>query len=152
MYQKQLPDRIPIAQSVLNNFPSPHRGNFYLLTAFMGRYPNAPVNTCIRSTTATLLTITDAQLESDLNSEDVVKLCAYMHPRVQSALVAHRKKSRETASEGPLPNFIEGGYLLVARSDSHVGDKLFFRLGGPISVRKALNDFFYHVADIGNAQ
>lgn len=152
MDQKEWPDLIPIVQSVLNNSPSPHRGNVCPLTAFMGRDPTAPVNTFLRSTTATPVTITDAQLESKLNAEELVKLCADLHPRLQSTLAEHRRQSREAASKGQLPNFTEGDYVLVARSDFHAGEKLCLRWRGPRRVRKALNDFVYQVEDLRNGQ
>lgn len=77
----------PIAQSVLNDCPSLYRGSVCMITAFIGRDPTTQVNPFIRSSTDTLITIIDAQLESKLNTEVLIKRGADLHPRVQSTLV-----------------------------------------------------------------
>ena len=76
MDHKEWPDLIPIVQSVLSNSVSPHRGNFCPITAFMGRDPTPPFLTFLRSSTATPVTVTEAQRESVLNVKTVVYLCA----------------------------------------------------------------------------
>ena len=152
MDHKEWSDLIPIVQSVLNNSPSPHRGNVCPFTAFMGCDPTPPVLTFLRSSTTTPVTVTEAQRESALNVEELVRLCADLHQRVQSALAKHRKQSREAMSKGRLPNFTEGDYVLVARSDFHAGEKLCLRWRGPRQVRKALSDYVYQVEDLRNGQ
>ena len=152
MENKEWPDLIPIVQSVLNNSPSPQRGNVCPITAFQGREPTPPVCTFIRTATTTPVTVTEAQLESKLNIEKLIEFCAELHPRVNATLTTNRKKAREHASRGCLPNFENGDYVLVARSDFHAGEKLCLRWRGPRRVKKALSNYVYQVEDLRNGQ
>ena len=152
MDKKEWPDLIPIVQSVLNNSPSPQRGNVCPITAFMGREPTPPIRTFLRNATVKTVTLSEAQAESALNVKELLLLCDELHPRVQSSLESHRRQARESASRGTLPNFSEGDYVLVARSDFHAGEKLCLRWRGPRRIMKALSDFVYQVEDLRNGQ
>ena len=87
-----------------------------------------------------------------MNVEELLKLCAEIHPRVQSSLDKHRAQHRQNASRGQLPNFDEGDYVLVARSDFHAGEKLCLRWRGPRRIKKAMNDYVYQIEDLRNGQ
>lgn len=152
MDHQEWPDLIPIVQSVLNNAPSPQRGNISPITAFMGREPTPPIQTFLRTSTSKPVSLTELQLESMMNVEELLKLCAEIHPRVQSSLDKHRAQHRQNASRGQLPNFDEGDYVLVARSDFHAGEKLCLRWRGPRRIKKAMNDYVYQIEDLRNGQ
>jgi len=97
MDNKEWPDLIPMVQSVLNNSPSPQRGNVFPCMAFMGRDPTPPVCTFLRSATATPVTVSQAIRESQMNTEELVTICGDLHPRVHQTLARNRKLSRELA-------------------------------------------------------
>lgn len=81
-----------------------------------------------------------------------MKLCAELHPCVQSNVDRHRAQHRASASRGQLPNFDEGDYVLVARSDFHADEKLCFRWRGPRRVTKALTAYVYQADELCNGQ
>lgn len=105
MYHKEWTDLIPIIQLVLNNSPSPQRGNVCPVTTFMGLEPTPPINTFLHTKTAKTVTLTEAQAEAALNVKELLKLRDELHLRVQSSLMSHRKQAREAVSRGQLPNF-----------------------------------------------
>lgn len=140
MDNKEWLDLIPIVQSVLNNAPSPHLGNFCSFTAFMGRNAKLPILTFFRSAMTTPITVTEGQRESKLTIKKLVKLCADLHARVKSTMAKHRKQPRETASKVLLPNFTRSNFVPVGRFDFHACEKLRLRWRGPRRVREALND------------
>lgn len=152
MDNNEWPDLIPIVQSVLDNSPSPQRGNVFPCTAFQGHEPTPPVCTFLRTGTTTPVTVSEAQLESNLNVEKLIKFCAKLHPRVNATLTKNRLQAREHASRGHLSNFEEGDYVLVARPEFHAGEKLCLRWRGSQGVTKALSDYVYQVEDLRNGQ
>ena len=91
-------------------------------------------------------------MERKFNVEKLLKISADIHPIVSSSLAESRKRSREAASRGKLPNFEVGDYVLVARDEYGAGDKLLLRWRGPRRVTKALNDYVYQVEDLRNGQ
>lgn len=50
------------------------------------------------------------------------------------------------------PNFSEGDFVLVARSDFHAGEKLALRWRGPRRLVKALSAYIFQVEDLRNGQ
>lgn len=150
---KKWPDIIPLVQSILNSFPSPHRGNICLFKSSMGRKPTPPVLTFLRSATFTSVTVAEAQREFKLNIEEPVKLCADLHPHVQSTLTKQWKQSRKAAYKGQLPSFSscsDDNYVLMARSDFHACEKLCLCWHEPCRVRNAINDYVYQVEILCN--
>lgn len=81
----------------------------------MGRDPTTSFDTYIRSFTVTPRTIIYAQLEFKLNAEELIKLCANLHTRIQSMIVEHRKQSKKAASKSQLSNFAKNFYALATR-------------------------------------
>lgn len=51
-----------------------------------------------------------------------------------------------------LPNFAEGNYFLVGRSDFNAGEKIVLHWCSPCCVMKALNDYVFQVEDLGNGK
>jgi Integrase zinc binding domain len=53
----QWPDVARIVQSILNNSPSPQRGNIAPITSFTGREPDSPLRSLVHSTTGTAMAL-----------------------------------------------------------------------------------------------
>jgi transposase InsO family protein len=60
---KQWPEVARIVQSVLNNSPSPHRGNIAPITASTGRAPDSPLRSLVTPDTNVTLTLDDVQAQ-----------------------------------------------------------------------------------------
>jgi transposase InsO family protein len=144
------PDILPLVQSVLNNSPSPQRQNIAPLTAFTGNLPTPPISTFVRSSTATPVTLSDAQKERLQNINALKDRITELRPLVQESLRVQREKGRAAASRGALANFLEGDFVLVARDDFSAGEKLALRWRGPRRIVKAINDYVYQVEDLRN--
>lgn len=56
---------------------------------------------------------------------------AQLHPVVQDALVSNLQPTQEARSSGPLPNFVEHDFVLVAWEAFTAGEKLSSRWPGP---------------------
>jgi len=149
---EEWPDLLPVVQSVLNNAPSPQRGNISPITAFTGMDATPPIATILRTDTATPVTVAEAQRERLFNNEALKSRLAELHPLVQNAVRTNRQQSRIAQSRGQLPNFAEGDYVLLAREDFFKGEKLALRWRGPRRIIKALNDYVYQVEDLRNGQ
>lgn len=150
MDNKEWPDLIPIAQSVLNNSPSPQGGNVCPIIAFIGREPTSAMRTFLQTSTTTPVTVSAVQMESTANVQERIRLIAELHTHVHSTLLRQRKQAREAASRGEFPKFSHGDYVLVARSDFHAGGKLCLRWRGPRRITKPLNDYIFEVKDLRN--
>lgn len=146
------PDLLPLVQSVLNNAPSPQRGNISPVTAFTGMDASPPIATFYRSITSTTISISDLQSERAFNVEALRSKIAQLHPVVQDALKSNRERIRDSRSRGSLPNFTEGDFVLVARDDFTAGEKLSLRWRGPRRVIRSINDHVYQVEDLRNGQ
>lgn len=146
------PDVIPVIQSALNLSPSPQRHNVCPLTAFTGQEPRPPISTIVRSDTAKPITMSDLQRERAIHIDELVKLMADMRPTIQTSLSENRRRLREHMSRGHMPNFQEGDYVLVARSEFFKGEKLCLRWRGPRRIVKALTDFTFQVEDLRNGK
>lgn len=118
------PNLISIVHTVFNNSSSQQRGSVCPITAFRGFKPTPPVKTSLCLATDHLLTLMEAQLKSSNNIEEPEKFCAELHPHVHADLDRYRAHHRTSASHGRLPNFREGGYILIVRSDFHTYEKL----------------------------
>jgi transposase InsO family protein len=152
MRLEEWPDILPLVQSVLNNAPSPSRGNVAPLTAFTGQDPSPPISTFMRTETAKPVTMSQVQRERALNIEKLVAACAELHPMVQRDVQENRRRMRESRSAGKLPNFAEGDFVLVAREDFSAGQKLALRWRGPRRIVKALGNYVFQVEDLRNGQ
>ena len=150
MRLEEWPDLLPVVTSAFNNAPSPSRNNIPPITAFMGMDATPPIATFLRTETATLMTIEEMRHERLLTVQSLKNRISELHPVVQDALHKNRKRSRDAASRGKLPNFLEGDYVLVAREDFFAGEKLCLRWRGPRRIIKAINDWVYQVEDLRN--
>lgn len=142
------PDLKHIIQSVLNNSTSPQRNNIAPLTAFTGLSPSTPITTFLRSDTATIVSVNDAQIERFVNVQNLLDRMEHLRPLVHNDVSDNRKRAREHNSKGQLPNFSEGDYVLVARNIFFEGEKLCLHWRGPRRIIKALSDYLFDVEDL----
>lgn len=150
--KEEWPQLPPIFQSAINNSPSPARNNIAPITAFTGAAPSRPIDTFIRTTDSSVVTLTDIQRERALHVDSLIKYMDQLHPMIHSQLQKNRSQSRSVRSRGELANFTEGDYVLVAREDFFENEKLCLRWRGPRRVIKALNDYVFKVEDLRNGE
>lgn len=110
--------------------------------------PSPPISTFLRTETATSMTVTDIQREKALNIDELLKGVADLHPTVDNALQRNRALSQNTSSNGSLPKFSTGDWVVVARDDFTAGEKLALRWRRPRRVVRASKDYTYEVEDI----
>lgn len=150
MRPEEWPDLLPFVQSVLNNTPSPHRGNICPIKAMTGLEPTPPIKTFYRSSTLACVSVPDIVQERAINSKRLLDIIAELHPIVHNALHEHRKRHRDNLAKGTLPNFTEGDFVLVAREEFASGEKLALRWRGPRRVVRSVNEYVYQVEDLRN--
>lgn len=152
MHTIEWPDLLTIVQSVLNNAPSPLRGNICPITDFLGRAPTMPTSTFIRTYTVKPVLLSDAVKERALNIEEFIKARDELHPLFQSTFVKYHEQARAAASRAELPNFTDRDFVLVARTEFGAEDKHLIRWRGPRRVIKPINDFVYTFEDLRTGQ
>lgn len=110
--------------SVLNNASSPQRGNITAIKAFISKDPTPLTLTFTLFTTSTPVTLDIAQRERAPNVQELIEIRDELHPLFANYLDKHCRRARKATSRGKLPHFIEGDFMLVARSEYGAGDKL----------------------------
>lgn len=141
-------DLLPMVQHALNNAPSPQRRNTAPVTAFAGLDPSPPISTFYRSSTQTIVEVDDVHRERIMNIESLRARMEELHPVIHEAVERNRRSNRQANSKGVLPNFMEGDFVLVARDEFTVGEKLQLRWRGPRRIVKALSDYVFQVEDL----
>ena len=144
------PDLLPVVQSALNNAPRPQRGNISPITGFLSRDPTPPIGTFLRTKNTETVTLEDVDRERMLHVSLLKRRVAELQPMFGMELEANRRRKRQAASRGELPNCTEGDSVLVAREDLFAGEKLALRRRGPDRVIKALSDYVFQVEDLRN--
>jgi hypothetical protein len=139
-----------IVQSVLNNSPSPQRGDIAPLTAFTGRAPDSPLQSlvCIAATqTLPLDTIKARQL---VHIEELRSSVDAIHRRAHESATTHRVASRtqQNKSTATPANFDIGEFVLVAKREFRGGEKLSLRWRGPYRIVAARSDHVFDVEDL----
>lgn len=142
---EEWPDLFPLIQSVINNSPSPQRGNVALVKAFHGAEPTPPISNFYRTAGASVVTLTELQREKSTNVAVLVQKIEELLSAVQKSLEKHRKAGRASTSRDSLPNFVIGDYVLVARSEFYAGEKLALRWRGQRHVVRTVLDYVYTV-------
>lgn len=150
--KNEWPQLLPIFQSVINNSPSPVRNNIAPITAFTGAPTSRPIDTFIRTTDSSVVTITDLLRERTVNVDNLISHMDQLHPVIQLQLQQQRAQSRSVRSRGELANFTEGDFVLVAREEFFENEKLCLRWRGPRRVLKALSDYVFKVEDLRNGE
>ena len=147
---EEWPDLLPVVQGALNNAPSPQRGNISPITCFLGRDPTPPIGTFLRTKNTEMVLLEDIDRERMLNVSLLKRRVSELHPMFGMELEANRRRKRQAASRGELPNFTEGDFVLVAREDFFADEKLALRWRGPRRVIKALSEYVFQVEDLRN--
>lgn len=87
------PDIMSIIQSVLNHNPSLQRNAIAHATAFTELSPSTRITTFMRSDKATLVSISQAQIERSVNTAELVIRMNELRPLVQDAVTEIRKRA-----------------------------------------------------------
>lgn len=125
LHLKESHNILPIVQSILSKSPSSQRDNLPPLKKFLGRDPTTQVQKFLHTSTMDVFPIPTVIQERAVNVEELQRVCADLHPVIKEHLRGNRERGRRQAYKGMLPNFTEGDYVPVARTDFHAGEKLF---------------------------
>jgi hypothetical protein len=146
----QWPEVAPIVQLVLNNSPSPQRGNIAPLTAFTGREPDSPLRSLV-------FTVADATLSLDMiRAQQLVHIEALrstidnLHHQARESAQANRASARASHanSRATAANFEIGDFVLVAKREFQGGEKLCLKWQGPFRIVGTRSDFVFDVEDL----
>jgi hypothetical protein len=123
---KQWPEVARIVQSVLNNSPSPHRGNIAPITAFTGRAPDSPLRSLVTPDTNVTLTLDDVQAQQLLQIQELRLAVDEIHKRSKTFADSNRASARQqkNQSHAVAANFEVGDFVLVAKRELRGGEKL----------------------------
>lgn len=91
-----------------------------------------PIERLLRTGTAKILTLSEAQAESALKVGRLLKLLDELHFWVRSSMEKHHYQAREAAPSGHLSKLVEGGRVLVARFKLNA-DKSYVFVGADLS-------------------
>ena len=148
------PDQWPsvsrIVQSVLNNSPSPQRGNIAPLTAFTGRSPDSPLQSLVCVAADQTLPLSEIKSRQLMNIKELRSSVDAIHRRAHASASAHRASSRarQNTSQATFANFDIGDFVLVAKREFRGGEKLSLRWRGPYRIVLARSDHVFDVEDL----
>ena len=148
------PDQWPsvsrIVQSVLNNSPSPQRGNIAPLTAFTGRSPDSPLQSLVCVAADQTLPLSEIKARQIMNIKELRSSVDAIHRRAHASASAHRASSRarQNTSQATVANFDIGDFVLVAKREFRGGEKLSLRWRGPYRIVLARSDHVFDVEDL----
>jgi hypothetical protein len=147
---KQWPEVARIVQSVLNNSPSPHRGNIEPITAFTGRAPDSPLRSLVTPDTNVTLTMDDVQAQQLLQIQELRLAVDEIHKRSKTFADSNRASARQqkNKSTAVAENFEVGDFVLVAKRELCGGEKLGLKWNGPQRIVATRSDHVYEVEDI----
>jgi hypothetical protein len=140
-----------IVQSVLNNSPSPQRGNVAPITAFTGLPPDSPLLSVVAAGTPEPLTLSDIQARQAMNITELRATLDAVHKRCSDAAASRRRHARDSqlVRKGVSPpNFDIGDFVLVAQRDSQSVNKLSLRWRGPRRIVQIVSDHVCVVEDL----
>lgn len=112
----EFPQLLPIFQIIINKSPSPTRNNIAPIPAFTGYHPSSPIDTFIRTTDSSVVTVTDLQREHTLHVHNFISHMDQLHPVIQPQLQQHWSQSRSVRSCGKLADFTEKLFPCLPRS------------------------------------
>lgn len=150
MLFKEWSDLLPVIQSILNNAPSSNRRIVSPLTAFSGMEPSPSMAPFSRTTTLATMSINKALMERSVNFMALKERVSELQPLVQSAVSNNSASSHNRASNGQLPNFSRGDFVVVAREEFHPGEKLALRWREPRRSTKTLSAYVFQIEDHRN--
>lgn len=108
MTYEEWSDLLPQVQSAHNNAPAPQHANIAPITEFKGMDLSPPISTYLRSSTTTVMLITDVQRKRMVQNPSLQSKIADLHPVVQNALQLDHHRISKATSWSVLPNFVTG--------------------------------------------
>jgi hypothetical protein len=136
---------------VLNNSPSPQRGDVAPITIFTGLAADTPLLCLANTDIPTIESLPQLRAQQLLHIELLRTSLDDVHKHVVDTTQRNRanaQKSRASKREVTPINFDVGDFVLVAKRDFHLGDKLTLRWRGPRRVVGALSDQVLEVEDL----
>jgi hypothetical protein len=140
-----------IVQSVLNNSPSPQRGNIAPITAFTGLPPDSPLLALVSIDVQEVHSLSLIQARQAMNIAALRLSLDEIHKCCTDVVAGRRSKARERQHARPgvsVPNFDVGDFVLVAQRATQSIHKLSLRWRGPRRITRVLSDHVYEVEDI----
>jgi hypothetical protein len=147
---KQCPEVARIVQSVLNNSPSPQRGNIAPITAFTGRAPDFPLRSLVTPDKNVTLTLDDFQAPQLLQIQELRLAFDEIHKRSKTFADSNRASARQQKNQSPAvaANFEVGDFVLVDKRELRGGKRLGLKWNGPQRIVATRSDHAYEVEDI----
>lgn len=94
------------------------------ITAIMGMPYSLPIATFYGSRTSDPVTACKVQLEREENGKFLSKLVGDTKAFIEKESQSNNEKVRKSSSTRKMPTFKEWDFFLMAREDSHAGEKL----------------------------
>jgi hypothetical protein len=144
------PDVSRIFQSVLNNSPSPKRGNIAPFIAFTGREPDSPLRSLVCTVAGEVLCIDAVQARQLIQIDSLPSSVHEIHRKARDSAASSRASARNRQKKPPAvsANFEIGDFVLVAKREFRGGDKLSLRCQGPHRIVATRSDYVYEVEDL----
>jgi Integrase core domain/Integrase zinc binding domain len=142
------PEVIKIVQTIINNSPSPQRGNIAPLAAFTGRPADSPLLSIVAPNTGETKSLPNIHLQQLTELNALRPAVHEIHKRAFDAATSRRASARAAASGRAAPNFELGDFVLVARRERPAGDKLTLRWRGPMRIVSTLSEHVYEVQSL----
>jgi hypothetical protein len=142
-----------LVQSILNNSPVPHRGNLAPLMAFTGRPTDTPLISLVSPITVAPHTLSEIRIQQLIQVQDLCDYVASLHKQASTAAEKRRSAARArsaTSHASIAPNFGSGDFVLVARREQRMDEKLSLRWRVPKRIVGTLSDHVYEVQDLEN--
>jgi Integrase core domain/Integrase zinc binding domain len=139
-----------LVQSILNNSPSPQRGDLAPITTFTGRPPDSPLQSLVFTLADKTLSLSAIRSQQLLNIERLRSTVDAIHRQAKDTASAHRASSRAHLqhSQATPANFDIGDFVLIAKREFRGGEKLSLRWRGPHRIVATLSPFVYEVEDL----
>lgn len=144
-----------IVQSVLNNTPSPHRNNIEPVTAFTGLPAGTPLLSISPRPPAEELSITEIRARQLMQMESLRTSMDAVHKQIHDTARSRREQQRNSIRKKRsvhTVNFALGDYVLVAKREFMMGEKLSLRWRGPKRIVGILSDYVFDVEDLRNGK
>ena len=150
MAESEWPSLVPLPQHALSSSPSARRKDFAPITISTGLKPTGPLLTMKIPSSRTIISIKEAELQINLETNKLQIFLDEIHPLVKIHIEKEREKERLHHSKGKLPNFDVGDYVLVSRPTTGPNEKLSLRWTGPRQVTKLAGPYIATVLDLRN--
>lgn len=150
LQRDEWPDLPPLVQSVFNNVLPRKHANVPHIKSINRLDASLPISIFYCANASNPVTITNFVDEDMLKKKRLSELVNELKPTVPNALQENRKRMRDQASKGKLPNFTEGNFILVDCDNVTAVQKLLFHWRVPRFIVKAMNIYVFQVKDLRN--